>query len=93
MDRQLKSRVLTAADIMTAYTNLAFDLRSLKNSVGEVSTETHAAFVAGQLVGAERLMREEFKLLVETESGYRCSNCGFEMDDVGSCPNCGSRTE
>lgn len=67
MDRQLKSRVLTAADIMTAYTNLAYSLRSLENSVGEASTATHAAFVAGQLVGAERLMQEEFKLLVGEE--------------------------
>lgn len=68
MGRTSKSRVLTAADIMTAYTNLAADLRSLKRSVGgEASTETHAAFVAGQLVGAERLMREEFKILVAEE--------------------------
>ena len=67
MDRQLKSRVLTAADIMTAYTNLAMDLRDLEKSVGDASTDAHTAFVAGQLVGAERLMREEFKLLVEEE--------------------------
>jgi hypothetical protein len=59
MERSRLERILTAADIMYAYTRLTKDLAR--------DASEDAPFVAGQIVGAERLMRIMLEMLVENE--------------------------
>lgn len=65
MDRTLKARVLTAADLMTAHGRLTEDLARLTENEND---EKHIAFIGGQLVGAEKLLRVLMDMLIESEA-------------------------
>ena len=65
MDRTLKSRVLTAADIMMALARLVHDIAR-----DPCEVEDHAAYMAGQLVGAEKLTAILLDTLVEDEEDF-----------------------